>query len=134
MAAAPVAAAAAVGGIVGGAEIPDFNPPPFQPSAPVEEEPVLMGDVCAPAPENAPDVPQPEAPVAPVEAGTSVPLNDASAFPNQFAGAAAAGAASAPAAQPDAPKPSVQDTFVRTSWRDESLNNGGIVNQGPRNP
>ena len=105
VAAAPVAAATAA--FTSDEVLPE--PPPFQPSQPMQQE------------------------VA--EGVSSTPINAESAYPNQFAGGGA-GPASEPGAIPQAPgeaaKKAADELFTRKEWKDSSVNNGGIVNQGPK--
>lgn len=100
--AAPVAAVAAAPIAAMEDALPE--PPPFQPSQPVQ-------------PEFA-------------EGTASTPINDASAYPNQFAGG---GAGPVPGAEaPSAAKSAADELFTRKEWKDSRVNNGGIVNQGPK--
>ena len=115
------------------------EPPPFQPSS---AEPVVEDRLPEPPPFNPgssevtgepayqPEVPseftQPVAPAEPVQGVPSAPVvggTDAGAFSSS---------SDIPAPAPEAPKASIEDMFQRRSWKDEGVNNGGIVNRGPK--
>lgn len=98
------------------------EPPPFNPgSSEVTGEPAYQ-------PEVAQDFTQPEAPVGPVQGVASAPViggTDTAPFSSNTG-------LPAPAPAPEAPKTSLEDMFQRKSWKDEGVNNGGIVNRGPK--
>ena len=98
------------------------EPPPFNPgSSEVTGEPAYQ-------PEVAQEFTQPEAPAEPVMGVASVPVvggTDTAPFSSNTG-------LPAPAPAPEAPKTSLEDMFQRKSWKDEGVNNGGIVNRGPK--
>ena len=134
MAAPVAAAAAAVAAPVAAMEDRLPEPPPFQPSSAASaledrlpEPPPFAPGSTEVSGEVAPlaDVPeefmQPVAPPEPVVGTPSAPVGGGvSNFGETTTGA------------PEA-KPNIEDTFQRKSWKDEHLNNGGIVNRGPKN-
>ena len=115
------------------------EPPPFQPGSaePVAENRLPEPPPFAPGssevtgePAYQPEVPseftQPEQPSEPVQGVPSAPVvggTDAAAFSSS---------SDIPAPAPEAPKASIEDMFQRRSWKDEGVNNGGIVNRGPK--
>ena len=119
------------------------EPPPFQPGVSASEA-ASAGDrlpepppfnpgstevIGAPSDPAAMDVPQeymqPEAPAVPVEGTPSTPVSGDTQYAAPFSDATVG----APAAEQ--PKTDLENMFTRKSWKDESVNNGGIVNRGP---
>ena len=95
------------------------EPPPFQPaSSEVSEEAALVPD----------PVPAP----VPVEGTPSAPVVGDNRYEAPFASSSVTDASFAPETGFTQPKPDIENTFQRKSWKDDRLNNGGIVNQGPK--
>ncbi|MBO4927584.1 MAG: hypothetical protein J5379_04970, partial [Clostridiales bacterium] len=116
------------------AETPAFEAPVAEPvaEAPAFEAPVAAAAVVGAAIPEAPAAvedrlpePPPFAPSepAPVEGTASAPI----LAPGQFGTTNGV----APEAAPAPAQPANNDPFQRRSWKDEKLNNGGIVNRGP---
>lgn len=103
------------------------EPPPFQPgSSEVTGEPAYSG---IEVPEEA-AAPMP-APV-PVEGTPSAPVAGDNQYAAPFASSSVPDASYTPDAGFTQPKADIENTFQRKSWKDEGLNSGGIVNQGPK--
>ena len=99
------------------------EPPPFNPGA----------TEVAGQPEPLTDVPQeytqPVEPPAPVEGTPSAPVAG-----DQYAAPFATASVPEGEVLPEgsvAPKNDLENMFTRKSWKDEGVNNGGIVNRGP---
>ena len=103
------------------------EPPPFQPgSSEVTGEPAYSG--VEGAQEFAAPMPAP----VPVEGTPSAPVAGDNQYAAPFASASVPDASYTPDAGFQQPKADLENTFQRKSWKDEGLNNGGIVNQGPK--
>ena len=144
-AAAPVMAAPVAEAPAAPAEDRLPEPPPFNPGAsetapaPAEDRlpeppPFNPGtSEVAGQPEPLTDVPQeftqPVAPPAPVEGTPSAPVAG-----DQYAAPFATASVPEGEVLPEgtaAPKTDLENMFTRKSWKDEGVNNGGIVNRGP---
>lgn len=126
-----VAAAAPVAAVVGAVEDRLPEPPPFNPgSSEVVSEPQPAMGVPEQFQQPEAQFQQPEAPAQAVEGSASAPI----LAPGQFGSTTGAGAEAA-VPQADAAKSAADALFTkqRSSWKDEKLNNGGIVNKGPKN-
>ena len=131
---APVAEAPAQLDVPCDADLPPFNPGSSEASSaePVNASPAPVSDI----PEQyTQPVPEPE----PVEVQSSAPIAETSQHPDNFAAMPSPNAGNtftdigAPAEAPAATAPAAGGLFKeRTSWKDEGLNNGGIVNKGPK--
>ena len=103
------------------------EPPPFQPgSSEVTGEPAYSG--VEGAQEFAAPMPAP----VPVEGTPSAPVAGDNQYAAPFASASVPDASYTPDEGFQQPKADLENTFQRKSWKDEGLNNGGIVNQGPK--
>lgn len=103
------------------------EPPPFQPgSSEVTGEPAYSG--VEGAQEFAAPMPAP----VPVEGTPSAPVAGDAQYAAPFASSSVPDAQFTPDAGFQQPKTDLENTFQRKSWKDEGLNSGGIVNQGPK--
>ena len=103
------------------------EPPPFQPgSTEVTGEPAYSGI------EGAEEFTAPMPAPVPVEGTPSAPVAGDNQYAAPFASASVPDASYTPDAGFQQPKADIENTFQRKSWKDKGLNNGGIVNQGPK--
>ncbi|GEM_PF-2252333 len=97
------------------------EPPPFNPGSSE-----IVGQPTEPAADIPEQYMQPAAPAVPVDGTPSAEV----AGGNYNAPFASSTTGEAPV---DQKKTDLENMFQRKSWKDESVNNGGIVNRGPNN-